>query len=381
MPPIINSEHSKITLDTENVFIDVTGTDPKNVEIITNIIVCMFSQYTSEPFTVEPVKIESPHNNESRLVPLLEDRPMTASLSDLNSLCGLSLSAEEVCKYLTKMCLKAQPSTTDPDLVDVQIPATRADILHERDIMEDLAIAYGFNKLPRAFPKVSATIGQALPLSKVSDTVRAAAATRWTEVMPLVLCSHDENFAYLNHKDDGTTAIRLANPKTVEYQVVRTTLLPGLLKSLRENKKYELPIRIFEVGDVAYKDLSLERKSRNERHLAAAYIGYTAGFDIVHGLLNHIMSTQESAPMASENGACLLDKKARMSKVQTSAYWLEELDDPTFYPGHAARIKLRIGQAEAQTIGTMGVLHPTVLEKFELNYPVTTLEINIEPFV
>lgn len=41
----------------------------------------------------------------------------------------------------------------------------------------------------------------------------------WLEVMPLILCSHDENFSWLNRKDDGTTAVRLANPKTAEYQV------------------------------------------------------------------------------------------------------------------------------------------------------------------
>ena len=43
--------------------------------------------------------------------------------------------------------------------------------------------------------------------------------------MPLILCSHDENFAWLNRTDDRNTAVKLANPKTAEYQVVRTSLL------------------------------------------------------------------------------------------------------------------------------------------------------------
>lgn len=51
MPPIINSNHSKITLETRNVFIDITATDKTKAEICNNIIVTMFSQYTSEPFT------------------------------------------------------------------------------------------------------------------------------------------------------------------------------------------------------------------------------------------------------------------------------------------------------------------------------------------
>jgi phenylalanyl-tRNA synthetase beta chain len=50
MPPIINSEHSKITLNTTNVFIDITATDETKLNIVADIISTMFSEYTSEPF-------------------------------------------------------------------------------------------------------------------------------------------------------------------------------------------------------------------------------------------------------------------------------------------------------------------------------------------
>lgn len=51
MPPVINGNHSKIGLDTRNVFIEMTATDKTKVEIVNNIMVTMFSQYTEEPFT------------------------------------------------------------------------------------------------------------------------------------------------------------------------------------------------------------------------------------------------------------------------------------------------------------------------------------------
>ena len=50
MPPIINSEHSKITLNTRNVFIDITGTDETKLNIVLNIIVTMFSEYCEDAF-------------------------------------------------------------------------------------------------------------------------------------------------------------------------------------------------------------------------------------------------------------------------------------------------------------------------------------------
>lgn len=94
--------------------------------------------------------------------------------------------------------------------------------------MEDVAIAYGFNKLPRSEPNKSSTIGKPLLVNKLSDIVRhESAMAGWVEVMPLILCSHAENFEWLNRIDDGKTAIKLENPKTAEYQIVRTSLLPG----------------------------------------------------------------------------------------------------------------------------------------------------------
>lgn len=272
------------------------------------------------------------------------------------------------------MCYTASPSSASDDLIDVHVPPTRADVLHQADIMEDVAIAYGFNNLPRAFPSISGTVAQPLAINKLSDIVRLEAAMAgWSEVLPLILCSHAENFAHLNRVDNGATAVRLANPKTAEYQVVRTSLLPGLLKTLRENKHHSVPIKIFEVSDVAFKDLSLERKSRNERHFAAAFISKTSGFEIVHGLMDRIMLMLKSAFMVSEEG---LEGKG----MGESVYWISEVDDKTYLPGHAAEIHLRVGGDE-KVIGSFGILHPSVLENFELRYPVSTLEINIEFFL
>jgi phenylalanyl-tRNA synthetase beta chain len=93
--------------------------------------------------------------------------------------------------------------------------------------------------------------------------------------------------------------VRIANPKTLEFQVVRTTLLPGLLKTIRENRSHALPIRVFESSDVVFKDKTLERQARNVRHAAAVWCNKTAGFEIVHGMLDRIMLTLEVPRIAS----------------------------------------------------------------------------------
>ena len=320
LPPIINGNHSKITLKTRNVFMEITATDKTKLEIINNIMVAMFSSYCDESFTIEPVKVISKHNNETRQAPDLTPRETQAEVSYINACCGLDLSAGDISKLLTRMAYTSSPSKTSKELIDIAVPPTRADVLHQCDIMEDVAIAYGFNKLPRVFPGKSGTIAQPLMINKLSDIVRIEAAMAgWSEVMPLILCSHDENFAWLNRQDDGKTAVKLANPKTLEYQVVRTTLLPGLLKTVRENKHHSVPMKVFEVSDVAFKDPSRERKARNERHFAAAWYGKTSGFEVVHGLMDRIMLMLKSAFITSEEG---LEGK---TDAYTS-YWIEELD-------------------------------------------------------
>ncbi|ETS76003.1 Phenylalanine--tRNA ligase beta subunit [Pestalotiopsis fici W106-1] len=381
LPPIINGDHSKITLDSKNVFIECTATDATKLDIVLNMMVTMFSTYCGDQYAIEPVKIVSEHNSQTRITPNLLARSTEVEIDYLNSCLGIQESAENISKLLAKMSFSAKPSSK-AGFVEVSIPPTRADILQRCDIMEDLGIAYGFNKLPRM--SVTRTVGAPLSINKLADIIRfECGMAGWSEVMPLILCSHDENFAWLNRKDDSNTAVRLANPKTAEYQIVRTSLIPGLLKTIRENKKHSVPIRIFETSDVVFKDETVERKARNERHFSAAWYGKTSGFEEVHGLLDRVMLMLRQGFLTREEGlksSKSLDFQVTEDHTQRDGYWLEPIDEDTFFKGRAAAIYLRLG-GKALRIGEFGILHPSVLEKFDLKYPVSTVEINLQVFL
>ncbi|GAA5806321.1 beta subunit of phenylalanyl-tRNA synthetase [Helicostylum pulchrum] len=372
LPPIINSDHSKITLNTKNVLIEITATDEHKASTVLNTLVSMFSEYCAEPFTVEGVEIIYPDNT-TKIYPKMEPRKASAKVDYINSCTGLDLPADEICRLLNRMSLDASVNTSDKNEVLVNVPPTRWDILQACDIMEDVAISYGYDHLPKKMPNVN-TFASALPLNKLSDHVRRETAmSGFTEVAPLILCSHDENFKFLNRVDDGTTAIKLANPKTIEYQVVRTSLLPGILKTLNSNKKLALPLKVFEVSDIGLKDESRDRRARNERHLCATYTSKTTGFEVIHGLLGRTMTVL----------GCKLIHKNETEKL---GYWIQEAQDDTYFPGRSAYIYLRYIDEDSKVvkteqIGSFGVLHPSVLENFELNNPTTAIEINLEPFV
>ncbi|CAE6428386.1 unnamed protein product [Rhizoctonia solani] len=457
MPPIINSEHSKITLNTRNVFIDLTATDETKLSIVANEMVAMFSEYCEEPFTIEPVRLILPDGS-TKITPDLSLRPMSTTAAYINSYTGLALSPNDLASMFERMGLQAT-AAFDPEAdLSLLIPPTRPDILHPVDLVEDAAIAYGFNKLPKSFPAVS-TVAQPLEVSKLADLIRKECAMcGWIEVLPLILCSHDENFAWLNRKDDGKTAVKLANPKTLEYQVVRTSLLPGLLKTIRENRAHPLPIQIFETSDIALKDDTHERRARNVRRAGAVWCNKSAGFEVVHGLLGRIMSVLEVPRLELVGG-----KRVQAGKrVEGEGWWIEGSDDPTYFPGRAAKIfyrprkgtetkeptplledpdvmetassktaesaplspitniikeskptdvissikstitsvlpskvhpvktGLKEGSAESThpprsdgviELGSLGILHPSVLEKFEIPYPCSALEFDLAPFV
>ncbi|KAJ3664917.1 hypothetical protein Zmor_000451 [Zophobas morio] len=358
LPPIINGDHSKITLKTKNVLIECTATDLTKARVVVDTIVCMFSQYCKEPFTAEAVEVVTA-DGDSIIYPDLAYRDEVISANTANAIIGIRESPESITKLLNKMCLKSELNAEN---IKVTIPPTRHDIIHPCDIYEDVAIAFGYNKIPRTLPKTN-TIGEQQPVNKLSDLLRAPIAQAgFTEALTFSLCSRDDISTKLGLQSiNEVPAVHISNPKTLEFQVCRTTLLPGILKTIAANKKMPLPLKIFEVSDVVIKDATAEVGARNERRICAVNCNKNAGFEVVHGLLDKIMM--------------LLEVPWNPNKTP-KGYYLQACEDPTYFPGRCATII-----CNGNDIGKIGVLHPNVLHKFELTNPCSSVEINIEPFV
>ncbi|KAJ3130440.1 hypothetical protein HK098_000005 [Nowakowskiella sp. JEL0407] len=357
LPPIINGDHSKIKLTTKNVFIECTATDLTKAKTVLNTVVTMYSQYCSEKFTVEPVLVVQADGKEV-LYPDLSARKVETTVTFINKSIGIKLTGDQIVEFLAKMGLNSALSGNENVIVD--IPPTRSDILHACDVMEDVAIAFGFNNIPKTVPQ-SSTVAAAFPLNKLSDIVRKELAlSGFTEVLPLILCSHDENYAFLR-KPDTKDAVRLANPKTIEYQVVRTSLLQGVLKTIQCNKHLPLPLKVFEVSDVVFKDDSRERRSRNQRNMCALYCSKTSGFEHIHGILDRVLAML-NVPVVQPG--------------EKNGYFIKESSNPTFFPGRSADVYFN-----NIVIGSFGIVHPIVLKNFEIPFPCSAVEINIEPFL
>ncbi|XP_062988287.1 phenylalanine--tRNA ligase beta subunit [Elgaria multicarinata webbii] len=356
MPPIINGDHTKIGLNTRNVLIECTATDLTKAKIVLDILVTMFSEYCQKPFTVEAAEVTYP-NEKSYIFPELAYRREKIKPEIMNKKIGISETPSSLAKLLTRMCLKSHVIGNGNN-IEVEIPPTRADIIHACDIIEDAAIAYGYNNIQMTVPKTY-TIANQLPLNKLTELLREdLAAAGFTEALTFALCSQEDIAYKLGIDISATKAVQIANPKTAEFQVARTALLPGLLKTIAANRKMPLPLKLFEISDIIVKDSTKDVGARNQRNFCAVYYNKNPGFEIIHGLLDRVMQLLD-VPPSKENG-----------------YYIKATEGSAFFPGRCAEIF-----AKGQSIGHLGVLHPDVITKFELTMPCSALEITIEPFL
>jgi phenylalanyl-tRNA synthetase beta chain len=353
LPPIINSDHSKIKLSTKNVFVEVTGTDLNKLNVALNVICTSFVGYCGQPIEAVEVVYEDQDNTVVMTTPDMSSRTETVTVEYINRCVGVQFTADQVVSLLVKMMLPAKK--LDSDKVLVTIPCIRSDILHACDIMEDVAIAYGFNNIPRTLPKTLCT-ASAQPLNKLGDLLRREVALAgYTEVLTLTLCSRKENYDYLLRKDPGNEAVVLASPKTLEYEVVHTMLMPEMLKTVSANRCLPLPLKIFQVADVVLLDNGHEVGARNERHLSAVICNNSSGFEVVHGLLDRVM---------------------RMLAVPLHDYSIRPSSLPFYFEGRQAQVLYK-----GSVIGHFGIVHPDVLSNFEVPNVASHLEMNIEPFL
>ncbi|XP_066522843.1 phenylalanine--tRNA ligase beta subunit [Hoplias malabaricus] len=356
MPPIINGDHTKISVNTRNVFIECTATDLTKAKIVLDMVVTMFSEYCEEPFTVEEAEVVYP-DGKMVIYPELAYRKETLSADFINNKVGISESAESIAQLLTRMCLKSEV-TGDDGQIEVEIPPTRSDVIHACDIMEDAAMAYGFNNIAMTTPRTY-TVANQLPLNKLTELLRIdIAAAGFTEALTFALCSQEDIADKLGKNITETRAVHISNPKTAEFQVARTTLLSGLLKTLAANRKMPLPLKLFEISDVVLQDESSDVGARNNRRLCAVYYNKTPGFEVIHGLLDRIMQLLE------------------VRQGRKNGYYIQATEDSTFFPGRCAEIF-----AHGRSVGRLGVLHPDVISGFELTMPCSALEIDVEHFL
>jgi phenylalanyl-tRNA synthetase beta chain len=347
-PPIINGIATTVTENTSNIFLDITGLDLNGCNTALNIIATLLAERGGD---IETVAVEYP--DKTIVTPDLEPTTRKLDIGYTNSLLGSSFSSRDLIGYLTKMGYGANATTKSSTELDVQIPAYRSDILHPIDLVEDVAIGVGYENFETVTPKMM-TFGKVRSLELFCNQLRSIlVGLSFNEIMTLSLSNPKEQFDLLGFKPDEQDLdhVTISNPRTEDFTMLRLSLLPSLLATLRNNKHRDLPQRVFEISDVV-----LGENIKNRRYFAGAAIHAKANFTEVKSVVDNILQ------IISGDRSLVLRAK----------------EHPAFIKGRCVSVMADDAEHE---LGYFGELHPKTITGFDLNYPVTVFEFDAEGFM
>ncbi|HDJ89518.1 MAG TPA: phenylalanine--tRNA ligase subunit beta, partial [Thermoprotei archaeon] len=329
------------TIDTTDILIDVTGLDKNIVHSMLNILAYNFAEHG---WIIEKVKIVTPNSIE--YTPQEYGEKLNLDKNYVNMITGLNLNENEITYLLKKMRYNAE---VKGNKIEVKIPPYRLDILHQIDLIEDVAIAYGFNKIIPELPNIF-TIGHELHIYKVVRKVRdIMVGLGFQEVLNYIMTNKNILFEKMNKKIEKV--VEVMNPKSIQYTVLRNSIIPGLLNFLSKNKHVEYPQKIFEIGEIVHIDNNEETRTKN-------YI--SLGFAIT----NFSLSLEEGLAVVY----------ALFKNLGIHGFKLTPLkEEPSFIKGRVGKIVI-----DKINVGIIGEINPVVLKNFELENPTIVCEIDIE---
>ncbi len=333
MPPIINShETGKISEKTKDVFVECSGFDYQTLKTCLNIIVTALADMGGKIFSLEL------NYGTKKVSPDLIPGEMKLDLDYVNKRLGVYLSEKEVVTLLGRMGFGFEKGM-------VLIPAYRADILHQVDLVEDIAIAYGYENFEEEIPNV-ATIGEEDKLEKYFKKVREILiGYGLLEVKNYHLITKEE----MNEKMELNEKLIPLKNSMGDYNHLRNSILPSLMKNLKENQHNEFPQNVFEIGRVFDFDKSQETGVKEKEKLGIVLcqerIDFTQIKQILDGLMRNLGLT----------------------------YSVKEMKHNSFLPG-------RVGQVivGGKKVGLLGEFSPQVLTNWDLTMPVVGLELDLE---
>lgn len=346
IPPIINSDYTgKVTKKTRDLFIECSGFNFNFLMPALNVMVAALADRGAK---IQSVKVVYPTKvlKDKRIIrtPDLMPKKFAVDTRYANKVSGLSLSVRQMCKLLEQARYKTKSKGRK---IEVLYPAYRQDIMHQRDVVEDVIISNGYNKIEPIVPEL-ATIGRIADKELLSNVVaEIAVGLGLQEILSYTLTNKKSLFKKMNVSAKPVAEVK--NPVSVNWNVFRNWLLPGMLEFLASNQHVEYPQKIFEIGDVVLLDKTKETKTKDVRKLACSISNTQVSYDEVSALVDSFLTS--------------LGAK----------YKLKPAKHKSFIPHRVANIFVG-----GKNVGIVGEVSPAVLGNWKLEMPVAAFELDIE---
>ena len=337
-------------------------------------------------------------------------RVVELPLDEIPRLLGITIPKDEVVKMLealefevaelrpdgsyqfrsddSQYTIMVSETQVTPDVIMVRVPTYRNDVTIKADLIEEVARMYGYDKIPEK--RLRGELPPQIPNQnwQFDDRLRdVMTGCGLNEVITYPLISLDSlknlhaamnsneptgaaTGPHLHHLNwtDPAHLLKLANPLSVEHEYMRPTMLPSLLETLAENRRFLETVAIFELGRV-YHPQPEEKLPQERRTLGIAMSG-------PREILSRFNPKAGSQPTDRYD---FFDLKGvvetlvgRLNTGQATLEWEPVADMPVLHPGRAALLYARTpkegqkGQFERTYLGMTGELHPKVAAAFGL---------------
>ncbi len=341
LPPVINSNDvGRITEKTTECLIEVTGTNYETVNVILNILCQTMVDHGSQIYSVE---IEYPPEirEENDINPNLNIEELDIDIDVVNKYLGTEISMKDATELVEKRRFNCV--SQNKPLLRVAIPPYRKDILHWVDVAEEIAIAMDLNKIGATKWKVLTT-GSLLPETESENIVRdILLGTGGTELLTFTLTDPEILTKNVNLQD--RKLIRIENPVSQTYSVLRDQIYPLLINVLSKNTHEAYPQTIFEVGEIAK---ITENSVITQTNAAFLHADADASFEDAHKWLDFLF------------------------RILQTSYKIEKSDHPSFIEGRCGKIIVN-----KKECGIIGEIAPEVLEENQIWVPIVGFEIEL----
>jgi phenylalanyl-tRNA synthetase beta chain len=345
-PPIINSNDlGKVTEKTRNLLVEVTGTMYQTTANTLNLVSLALIDQGGKAYSAT---VNYPKTNfykkTNDITPGFGNRTVNLDVDYAKKLLGLKLSPEKIADLLLTAGLGVEK--IGDAFVEVIVPCYRVDVMHQVDLIEDVAISYGYNNIEPLWRDLPTTGSMRSEQSLLDVTRELMVGLGYQETLNYTLTNSETLFSKMNIEDQKV--VELLNPKIVTMHCLRNWLLPSLMEFLSKNQSLEFPQKIFELGTVTLLDETTETLSRDEFWLSGVTTHPNAGFTEIKSVLASLFMN--------------LGIKWTIKKVSHSS----------FITGRAGKIIV-----DRKEIGVLGEVNPQVLAAWKLENPAAAFEVNL----
>ncbi|MEM2099505.1 MAG: phenylalanine--tRNA ligase subunit beta [Candidatus Bathyarchaeia archaeon] len=350
-PPIINSNDlGRVTCETQHVLVEVTGTIRAAVLNTLKLVTLALIDHGGNAYAAK-VHYPSEYGNIAPSIDVTPDfhnRKMELNVEYVNGILGLQLTSSRVAELLLTAGFGVEDITAST--VTVLIPCYRIDIMHMVDLVEEVAVAYGYNNIEPLWRELPTT-GNERPEQRLLNIARELmVGLGYQEILTYTMTNPDNLFTKMNL--ERTRIVEITNPKVITLTCLRNWLLPGLMEFLSNNQSVEFPQKIFEVGKVTLIDETSETKTRDEEWLAAVVSHVNAGFTEIKSAVDAFF-------------------------MNLGLKWqIKATIHPSFIEGRVGTIIVN-----NENVGIVGEIHPKVLNAWKIENPTSAFEINMQRII